>query len=126
MYRLVSLLVIALSVVIAACTPSANVSNIAPDTYVSDFVNDSQNHVLVDVRTPEEFATGYIEGAINIPVDQIASRISEIPEGVPVVVYCRSGNRSARAASILNSNNYNEVYDLGGVIQWQQAGYTLQ
>jgi phage shock protein E len=126
MYRLFSLIAILFSIVIAACTPSANVSNIAPDTYVSDFVSADQEHVLIDVRTPQEFSTGYISGAINIPVDELASRISEIPEGMPVIVYCRSGNRSARAASILNSNNYNEIYDLGGVIQWQQAGYTLQ
>ncbi|MEL6527916.1 MAG: rhodanese-like domain-containing protein, partial [Chloroflexota bacterium] len=45
---------------------------------------------------------------------------------IPVVVYCRSGNRSAQAANILNQNDYSEIYDLGGIIQWQSAGYPIQ
>lgn len=125
-YRLPLLIVVALSMFIAACTSSAEITNIIPVTYISDFVEADQEHVLIDVRTPQEFSTGYIDGAINIPVEELGQRLSEVPTGMPIIVYCRSGNRSARAASILNGNEYGDVYDLGGVIQWQQAGYTLQ
>ena len=48
---------------------------------------------ILDVRTPGEFAGGHVRGAMNIPVEQLAKRLTEVPEG-PVVVYCRSGMRN--------------------------------
>lgn len=71
--------------------------------------------VLLDVRTPEEFRAGHIAGAINIPVDALAARTSELPRDRPVVVYCRSGKRSARAAAMLEGR---EVHDLGPMTAW--------
>ena len=96
---------------------------ITPQTYNADWSN--ADHVLIDVRTPEEYESGYIEGAININVQTLSSNLDQIPEGLPIVVYCRSGNRSAQAADILENAGYTEIYDLGGVIQWTQAGYDL-
>ena len=69
---------------------------------------------LVDVRTPEEFAGGSVPDATNIPVQVLNARMAEIPRGNPVVVFCRSGGRSANAASSLRSAGY-EVYDAGGI-----------
>ncbi len=69
---------------------------------------------LVDVRTPQEFARNGLDGAKNVPVQQLAERLDEAgAKDEPVVVYCRSGNRSARAAQILEKAGYEEVYDLG-------------
>lgn len=73
---------------------------------------------LVDVRSPEEYAEGHIEGAVNIPVGDIARRAGEIPKDKPVVVYCRSGVRSARAAGALKAAGYTQVYDLGAMGRW--------
>lgn len=74
---------------------------------------------LVDVRTPEEFAAGHIPGALNIPVDEVERRIAEFgPRDEPVVLYCRSGNRSAHAARMLEASGYGEVYDLGAMSKW--------
>lgn len=73
---------------------------------------------LVDVRSPEEFASGHIQGAINIPVQQIDSRAAEIPTGKPVVLYCRSGARSGQAASILRGKGRADVHNLGGMSNW--------
>lgn len=69
---------------------------------------------IVDVRTQGEFAMGHIEGALNIPVDSLGLRLSELgePGGTPVVVYCRSGARSRRAASILSQAGFT-VIDAG-------------
>jgi phage shock protein E len=94
--------------------------------YQSQFGDDTSfsKHVLIDVRTPEEFASGHIAGAINIPVDVIGSRLAEIPADRIAVVYCHSGNRSATAAQVLAQNNY-AVYDLGGIIDWVAAGYPV-
>ncbi len=68
--------------------------------------------LIVDVRTPQEFAEGHIEGAVNVPVDVLESRLGELGTSEQVVVYCRSGARSARAAKIVAESG-KKVYDLG-------------
>ena len=69
---------------------------------------------VLDVRTPEEFAAGHVPGARNLPVQGLVARIGELgPRDVPVVVYCRSGARSASAASMLRQAGYAEVIDVG-------------
>ena len=74
---------------------------------------------LVDVRSPEEFEAGHLAGAINIPVGALESRLSELePKSEPVVVYCRSGFRSARASRILASAGFTQIADLGGMSRW--------
>lgn len=73
---------------------------------------------IIDVRTVEEFATGHIDGAINIPVDQIAGQVSSVKglkPGSTVLVYCRSGRRSAVAVQILQQRGYTRVLDGGGI-----------
>lgn len=57
--------------------------------------------VVVDVRTPAEFAQGHVPGAVNLPVDVVGDRAGELPQDRIVVVYCASGGRSARAATTL-------------------------
>jgi rhodanese-related sulfurtransferase len=73
---------------------------------------------LLDVRTPGEFASGHPSAAVNVPVDEVASRLSEIDRTQPVVVYCAAGVRSARAADVLRAAGY-EVHDLGTVERWR-------
>jgi phage shock protein E len=75
-------------------------------------------YLLVDVRTPQEFATGFIPTAVNIPVDEIAGRPPTKDKGALVVVYCRSGRRSAQAKSILEGMGYTGVVDFGGISRW--------
>lgn len=72
---------------------------------------------LIDVRSAGEFQGGHLDEARNIPVDQIAQRVGEIPQG-PVVLYCRSGMRSARAAKALRNTGREDVYDLGPMSAW--------
>ena len=71
---------------------------------------------LLDVRTPAEFASGHVRGAINIPVQELSQRIDEVPAG-RVVVYCQAGGRSARATRTLRATQ-REVLDLGGIANW--------
>lgn len=74
---------------------------------------------LVDVRTPEEFTTGHVPGAVNIPVQELERRMGELSsKEQPVVVYCHSGNRSGRAARMLKSAGYAAVHDLGAMSRW--------
>ncbi len=74
---------------------------------------------LVDVRSPEEFAAGHLPGAINLPVQELDRRLQELlPKDQPVVLYCRSGNRSGRAAGMLKKAGYERVHDLGAMSSW--------
>ncbi len=98
---------------------------ITPLEYQGRF-GDGSPHLLIDVRTPEEFTSGHIQNAVNISVETLQARLDEVPSGTPVVVYCRSGNRSASAAKILVENGYQPVYDLGGIQDWVAQGLPIQ
>lgn len=76
--------------------------------------------VIVDVRTPEEFNEGHIENAINLPVDEIEDRALEVlpNKKETYLLYCRSGNRSAQGAKILENMGYEIIYDFGGINDW--------
>jgi phage shock protein E len=77
--------------------------------------------VLFDVRTSEEFTEGRIKGALLLPYDAIdaASAAKLIPsKDSKVIVYCRSGRRSAIAAKALVALGYSRVWDLGGIVSW--------
>ena len=77
---------------------------------------------LIDVRTPEEFAMGTINGAINIPVDDIRERLSEIPADKPVWLFCGVGLRGYLASNILRAHGYEEVRNLvGGITTYNSA-----
>lgn len=84
---------------------------------------------LLDVRTPQEFAEGHIPGATLIPVNELAHRLRELPQDKtqPILVYCRSGSRSSRAAQLLYQSGRKDVYNLSGGIQaWAQAQKPIQ
>ena len=75
--------------------------------------------VLLDVRSEEEYQAGHLPGAILIPHDQLATRMDELPlRSQAIVVYCRSGGRSARAKSVLTQRGYDRVMNLGGIQDW--------
>ncbi len=82
-----------------------NLKKDAPDIY------------LVDVRTEEEYRQGHLAEAMLVPLDQLDQRASrDLPDReTPVLVYCRSGNRSAQAAALLKKQGYNLVIDMGGI-----------
>jgi rhodanese-related sulfurtransferase len=74
---------------------------------------------LVDVRSPGEFASGHLPGAVNIPVQELDQRMSELePKDAAIVLYCRSGNRSGSAARQLKAAGYGAVHDLGAMSRW--------
>ena len=74
---------------------------------------------LVDVRTPAEHRRHRIPGSVNIPLQQLEQRLGELePKDAPVVLYCRSGRRSAMAARRLRQAGFTAVYDLGPATAW--------
>ncbi len=80
-----------------------------------------QGALLLDVRTPEEFSAGHIDGATNIPVQELEARLTSFParKDQGVVVYCHSGRRSANAVGILTKAGYTRVSDLGAMTNWK-------
>ncbi len=105
---------------------SSNQTAISPTDYKARFVDGKEKHTLVDVRTADEYKSGYIPGAINISVQELSSKLTKIPKDKPVVVYCRSGSRSSHAARTLLGAGYTEVYDLGGLSGWERQGGKLK
>jgi phage shock protein E len=73
---------------------------------------------LLDVRTLGEFDSGHIDGAVNIPVQELQNRLSELDKVQPVVVYCASGKRSSAAMTMMKDGGFAQVYDLGGKSNW--------
>ncbi len=77
---------------------------------------DDGEAVVVDVRTPREFSHNGLDGALNLPLQQLSQRHRELGDkDKPLVLYCRSGSRSAQAKNLLEQMGYEEVYDLGSV-----------
>ncbi len=84
--------------------------------------------VILDVRTPEEFAEGHIDGAVMIDFyrPDFADELAKLDPDVPYVLYCRSGNRSGQTAALMNELGFRQVDDVdGGVLAWQDAGLPL-
>ncbi len=81
---------------------------------------DTQEVIILDVRTQEEFKEKHIEGALLIPDYELANVAkSKLPDkNKKILVYCRSGNRSKSAARLLIDMGYTDVYDFGGIINW--------
>jgi NADPH-dependent 2,4-dienoyl-CoA reductase/sulfur reductase-like enzyme/peroxiredoxin family protein/rhodanese-related sulfurtransferase/TusA-related sulfurtransferase len=69
---------------------------------------------LLDVRTPEEYALGAIEGAVNIPVDELRDRLAELPQDKKIIIYCAVGLRGYLASRILTQNGFTNVVNLSG------------
>lgn len=85
---------------------------------MSDTVTPTDLHnatVLIDVRESNEYATGQVPGAINMPLDNLPARVEDVPDAEPVYVICQSGNRGSRGADILIDLCYQAVSVDGGI-----------
>jgi len=84
------------------------------------------NAIIVDVRTPEEYAEGHLRNSVNINwknQDEFKTKVAELDKKKAIYVYCRSGGRSEKASEWLRMNGFNNVKDLGGGLQaWEKAG----
>jgi rhodanese-related sulfurtransferase len=85
-----------------------------------EMIDSGEEPVILDVRTQAEYDEGHIEGAVLLPYDEIDERAAEfLPDkNTKILVYCRSGNRSAIASHALIALGYTDVTDFGGIISW--------
>lgn len=81
---------------------------------------------ILDVRQPDEFQAGHIGGAKLIPLNELQSRMSELPKDTEILCVCRSGSRSGAAANQLNSAGYHALNLRGGMMSWQMAGFPVK
>ena len=114
------------SVLAIACTeagaPVAQVVSISADALLS---TPPPNALILDVRTREEFASGHVPGAVNIPHTEVASRLGELgaDQSRPIVVYCERGGRAGQAESQLASAGFGDLRHLeGDMSAWRTSG----
>ena len=101
----------------AATAPASAAAAVAPMSQEALLEHQSRHpdHLFVlDVRTPQEYAEGHVPGAVNVPYDQLASRLAEVPKDKDVVLYCKSGRRAGIAAETLTANGYTRLSHLEG------------
>lgn len=116
-----------IAVVLAACNTPWSASH-AQTISSKDFkakMGELSNELILDVRTPEEYASGAIPGSVNIDFysDTFTEKLKLLNKEEPILVYCRSGRRSVQTMEQLNALGFKVVYDLeGGINAWVEAG----
>ena len=137
-YLLMAILIL-LALALTACSASpaapvaassqVEVAQLGPNVDVAT-VNALQGRddvVILDVREQSEYDAGHIPGVTLIPLNDVPNRLNEIPKDKPVIVTCRSGNRSGQATDFLRQQGYTNVHNMtGGINAWQQAGYAVE
>jgi rhodanese-related sulfurtransferase len=91
-------------------------------------IKEQPSATVIDVRTPEEYSEGHLPNAINYDWngDDFDEQVSQLDKEKPVLVYCRSGKRSASAASALRAQGFKQVYELkGGITEWKDKGLPI-
>ena len=85
----------------------------------------NSNLVIIDVRTPEEFNEEHIQDASNIDFysDNFKDELNKLDKTRTYVIHCRSGGRSSQALDIMRELGFREVYNMGGIIQWEEKGF---
>jgi len=123
-----------LALVVAACgggtaTAEQTFTTQTPAEIASYIQSDPPGLVILDVRTPEEFAQAHLPGAIEIDfyAPDFAQRLDELDKDVPYVLYCHSGNRSGQTMPVMKKLGFREVHEIqGGIANWYQAGLPLE
>lgn len=122
MKKILLLLLITFST-IANAQQRQKVELVAPEPFEKKMAD--QKGQIIDVRTPKEFQSGYIAGAVNIHVydKDFEQRVHKLDKNKPVYVYCKAGGRSAEATEILITKGFKTIVELeGGMDAWEEAG----
>ncbi|MEX2235253.1 MAG: rhodanese-like domain-containing protein [Cyclobacteriaceae bacterium] len=115
----------ALTVLVSSCGPSSSTDErgLDPERF-EQMLTESNDKVILDVRTPEEFADGHIPGAllINVNESDFKAKVSELDKSKTIFVYCAAGIRSEKASAVLKDSGFEKVYHLeDGLKAWNNA-----
>jgi rhodanese-related sulfurtransferase len=129
MKRLILLLFITTAVALSCkeTTPEQDIKLVTPEEMKE--LSQMDGVQLVDVRTPEEFMEGHIKGFQNIDFmsDSFQEDIEKLDKNKPVIVYCKSGNRSGKSCKIMKEKGFVKIYDLeGGIEKWKYEGNEVE
>lgn len=104
----------------------SNFESISPKA-AHELIQSDTNITLLDVRTPQEFASEHIEGATLIPVQELSENLSRLAEvkDKKIIVYCHSGMRSVAASRILENNGFTPLNVTGGISAWKSEGLSV-
>lgn len=112
------------TLLVAASVQAEETARVAPGALLERIQKKDPSVIILDVRSPEEFAAGHVPGAINIPYTHLPARISAMPSPTDkdVVVYCEIGVRAEKAAASLRDNGFTRLMHLeGDMKQWREA-----
>ena len=126
---MIKALAAALAVFISTAACAADVPKIGQEALAGRMSAADAGLIVLDVRTPQEFAEGHVPGAINIPHEELEARIGELESArdADVVVYCRSGRRSGIALGLLEKAGFSRRFQLeGDFLAWSAAGRPVQ
>jgi rhodanese-related sulfurtransferase len=124
MKRIIAL--IAAALLLAGCSSTSSAIDLSVTEFSSKITEPGV--VILDVRTPAEFAEGFIEGArlIDFQSGNFENQIATLDKNSTYAVYCRSGNRSGQAVKVMQDAGFTNVFNMnGGVIEWANAGLPL-
>lgn len=113
----------------ASAAPTIDISKLADtvDVATVNALRGRSDVLMIDVREQSEYDAGHIPNITLIPMNQVPNRLSEIPKDKPVIVTCRSGNRSDQVTTFLRQQGYTNIHNMaGGIVAWQQAGYAVE
>lgn len=106
--------------------PMKDPNTLSAAEYFAQFVSNNVSHRLIDVRSPGEFAESHVVGAVNIPLPELADRLESIARDLPVMLYCRTGNRSGSALQLMQAAGYQDAYNIGGLSDLAQQGLPVE
>lgn len=133
------LVLAALMMVVAGCAPAPSAAvgvdaagamadlgpEVAPEVVAELKAGDAVT--IIDVREDWEYEAGHIPGAALIPLGTLEDRVDEVPTDTPVILVCRSGNRSGQAYRYLKQQGFENVHNMtGGMIAWEAAGLEME
>lgn len=126
--KISSIFFLLLSFTILSCNgqTSKNITDIDPKTF-SEKITATPNAQIIDVRTPQEFASGHLDNAVNIDWlgDNFVANVEKLDKTKPVFVYCKTSNRSPQAAKKLEELGFTTIYNMqGGLLKWDAEGFS--
>lgn len=129
----VTAIALSAALLLGACggsTATDSKLELRPATEIQEIVDSPPaDLVVLDIRTPEEFAAGHLADAVNIDyyANDFEDQLAQLNLDVPYVMYCNSGNRSSNALPVMDSLGFQEVYELeGGIQAWFGAGLPIE
>jgi rhodanese-related sulfurtransferase len=128
---LITFLMLQMVLWLSSCHPLKPFSDVetADATKLIKSKQNSVKFIILDVRTPEEFATGFIAGAINLDFKsaEFAGKLDGLDKSKTYLVYCRAGGRSAKAMAMMKEKGFERVYNLrGGITEWNAQKLPLK